>query len=94
MGLLRVPAILSQTIVWTLSSHLCILDVSCTSRHVAVVKAVFGGHSPQLSEEMLYDIAEQFGATPLQLKVSPSEVILVRRTSLGGGNGSNMICMS
>ena len=83
-------AIELQTIVWTLNSQVCALDVSCTSRHVAVVKVVFIGHSPQLAEDMLYNIAEQFVATLLQLKSSPSEVILVRLTSSGGESGSNL----
>lgn len=72
------PAILSQTIVWTLSSHVCVLGASRNSRHVAVVEVVFTGQSPQPSEEMLYNISEQLEATPLQLKISPSEEILVR----------------
>ena len=87
-ALLEMLAILSQTIVWTLSSHVCVLGISCNSRHVAVVEVVFTGQSPQPFEEMLYDITEQFGDTLLQLKTSPSEVILVRRTSSGGGSGS------
>ena len=82
------PAIVLQTIVWTLNSHVC--AVSCTSRHVAVVKVVFIGHSPQLAEDILYDIAERSAATLLQLKISPPEVILVRRTLLGGGSGSSL----
>ena len=53
-----------------------------------MVEVVFIGHSPQLTEEILYNIAEQFEATLVQLKISPSEVILVRRTSSGGGSGS------
>ena len=83
------PAILPQTVVWTLSSHICILGVSCSSRHVTVVEVLLIGQSPQPSEEILYDIAEQFGDTLLQLKTSPSKVILVRWTSSGGGIGSN-----
>ena len=53
-----------------------------------MVEFVLTGHIPQPEASILYELAEQFGATFVQLKISPSELTVVRFTSLGAGNGS------
>ena len=74
--------------VRTLKVHERTSPVNGILEQTTVVEFVLTGHIPQSEASILYELAEQFGATFVQLKVSPSEPTVVRFTSLGAGNGS------
>lgn len=86
-GLLKLPEIFPQVTAWILNVHKSLSPFSCTPWQMIDVVLVLDGQLPQPKEDIVYETAEQFGATLFHSKVSPSVLTLVRFIWLGGMKG-------